>query len=136
MKMAVTMFAACALKPPMLPATAEPIRFLEIFTSTRACTVVLRSDLTTSAGTTASQTTDLPRPSILQHHGFVYKTGSWDGLKANFGQTLMRAHYLLIPFNLSLPKWDFCIFIHDFFDYVTIILGYTSHYSVQAKQNS
>jgi len=87
MKMAVTMFAACALKPPMLPATAEPIRFLEIFTSTRACTVVLRTDLTTSAGTTASQTTDLPRPSILQqHHGFVYKTGSWDGQKANFEQ--------------------------------------------------
>jgi len=85
MKMAVTMFAACALKPPMLPATAEPIRFLEIFTSTRACTVVLRTELTTSAGTTASQTTDLPRPSILQHNGFVYKTGSWDGLKANFG---------------------------------------------------
>jgi hypothetical protein len=71
MKMAVTMFAACALKPPMLPATAEPTRFLEIFTSTRACTVVLRIEHTTSAGTTASHTTDFPRPSILQHHRFV-----------------------------------------------------------------
>jgi hypothetical protein len=94
MKMAVTMFAACALKPPMLPATAEPIRFLEIFTSTRACTVVLRTELTTSAGTTASQTTDLPRPSILQHHWFVNKTGSWCSWKANWtGDTvMMQAH--------------------------------------------
>jgi hypothetical protein len=37
-----------------------------MFKLTRAWTVVLRTELTTSAGTIASHTTDLPRPSILQ----------------------------------------------------------------------
>jgi hypothetical protein len=33
------MLAACALKPPMLPAMAEPTRFLRYTTSTIAATV-------------------------------------------------------------------------------------------------
>ena len=65
MKIAVTILAACALKPPMLPATAEPMRFLVMFTSIRAWTEVFSTFVTTSAGTIASATTDFPRPSIL-----------------------------------------------------------------------
>ena len=41
----------------------EPTRFFEILRSTRAEVDVLRTDLTTCAGTTASATTDFPRPS-------------------------------------------------------------------------
>ena len=64
-KMAVTVLAACALKPPMLPAMAEPIKFLLMLRSTRAATVVLSVVVTMLAGTMASHTTDLPRPSSL-----------------------------------------------------------------------
>lgn len=46
MKMAATMFAAWALKPPILPAIAEPTRFLLMFRSTRAA-VLLFSICTT-----------------------------------------------------------------------------------------
>lgn len=66
MYIAVTTFAAWALKPPILPAMAEPIIFFEIFTSTNAWTLVFKAVVTISAGTIASQTTDLPRPSILK----------------------------------------------------------------------
>lgn len=66
MKMAATILAACALYPPTLPAMAEPIRFLFMFRFTRALTVVFSVFLTTLAGMMASQTTDLPRPSILK----------------------------------------------------------------------
>lgn len=41
MNMAVTMFAACALNPPMDPAMADPTRFLLMLSSTNASTVVL-----------------------------------------------------------------------------------------------
>lgn len=67
MKMAVTRLAAWALKPPMLPATIDPTRFLLMFKSTRLATDVFRRVFTTWLGTTASQMTDLPRPSILNH---------------------------------------------------------------------
>ena len=60
------MLEACALKPPILPATAEPYKFLLTFKSTRSRTLVLRTLRTTDAGTTASHTTDLPRPSTLE----------------------------------------------------------------------
>ena len=63
---AVTMLEACALKPPILPATAEPYKFLLTFKSTRSRTLVLRTVRTTDAGTTASHTTDFPRPSTLE----------------------------------------------------------------------
>ena len=64
MNMAVTMLAACALKPPMLPAMAEPTKFLLRLRSISAFTDVFSTDLTTSALIVASHTTDLPRPSI------------------------------------------------------------------------
>lgn len=41
--MAATMFAAWALKPPMLPAIAEPTRFLLMFSSTRAPVLVFKT---------------------------------------------------------------------------------------------
>lgn len=62
---AVTIFAACALNPPILPAIAEPTRFLLIFKSTNALTDVFNTDFTISPLTMASQITDFPRPSIL-----------------------------------------------------------------------
>lgn len=43
MKMAVTMLAAWALNPPMEPAMAEPIRFLLMFRSTKASTLVFNT---------------------------------------------------------------------------------------------
>mmetsp|Transcript_3369 Transcript_3369/g.10589 ORF Transcript_3369/g.10589 Transcript_3369/m.10589 type:complete len:224 (+) Transcript_3369:562-1233(+) len=57
------MLDACALLPPMEPATAEPIRFLATFSSTIASTVVLSTVRTTSPGSVASTHTLLPRPS-------------------------------------------------------------------------
>lgn len=42
MYMAATKFAACALYPPMLPAMAEPTKFLLMFTSTNASVVVFK----------------------------------------------------------------------------------------------
>jgi hypothetical protein len=65
MNIAATMFAACALKPPIVPAIAEPTRFFVRFKSTSALGDVFKTDLTTSPLTMASQTTDFPRPSIL-----------------------------------------------------------------------
>lgn len=47
-------FAACELKPPMLPAMADPTRFLEMLHSTIWSTVVLRTDDTVFAESTAS----------------------------------------------------------------------------------
>ena len=41
--MAVTMLEAWALKPPMLPAMAEPTRFLLMLSSTRAGTEVFKT---------------------------------------------------------------------------------------------
>lgn len=46
--MAATRLAACALYPPMLPAMAEPTRFLLMFTSTRASVVVFKTCSTRS----------------------------------------------------------------------------------------
>ena len=52
----------------------DPMRFFDMLRSTRAEVEVLRTDLTTWAGTTASATTDLPRPSIqLIAAGFLSK---------------------------------------------------------------
>ena len=67
MNTAATIFAACALKPPILPAIAEPTRFLVRFKSTNALADVFNTDLTISPLTVASQTTDLPLPSILMN---------------------------------------------------------------------
>lgn len=64
--MAETIFAACALNPPMLPAIAEPSKFLVRFKSTKAFDVVFKTDFIISAFRVASHTTDLPRPSILE----------------------------------------------------------------------
>lgn len=50
MKMAVTMLAAWALEPPTLPANVDPTRFLWMFKSTMAATVVLSTSLTTFPG--------------------------------------------------------------------------------------
>lgn len=50
----------------MLPAIADPIRFLVMFTSTSACTVVFSKSVTIFAGITDSQTTDFPLPSTLE----------------------------------------------------------------------
>ena len=47
----------------MEPAMEEPMRFFDILRSTSAEVDVLRTDLTMWAGTIASATTDLPRPS-------------------------------------------------------------------------
>ena len=47
----------------MDPAMAEPIRFFDMLRSTKAEVEVLSTDLTMCAGTMASATTDLPRPS-------------------------------------------------------------------------
>jgi hypothetical protein len=43
MKMAVTMLLAWALNPPIDPAIAEPTKFLLIFKSTRASTLVFKT---------------------------------------------------------------------------------------------
>merc|ERR1712232_523584 len=61
---AVTIFDACALKPPIVPDIADPIRFFCRFVSTIAFTVVLSTDLTIDFGIVASTTTLFPRPSI------------------------------------------------------------------------
>ena len=59
---------------PMEAAMEDPMRFFDMLRSTRAEVEVLRTDLTTWAGTTASATTDLPRPSIqLIAAGFLSK---------------------------------------------------------------
>ena len=63
--MAVTTLAAWALNPPILPAMALPIMFFSILRSTSAEADVLRTCCMTWPGMTASQTTDLPRPSTL-----------------------------------------------------------------------
>ena len=56
----------------MDPAMAEPTRFLALLRSTRAEVEVLRTDLMMCAGTIASATTDLPRPSTqLMAAGFL-----------------------------------------------------------------
>lgn len=65
MYIAVTMFAAWALFPPILPAIADPIRFLLMLTSTNDATVVFNTSVTIFEGTIASLTTYFPRPSIL-----------------------------------------------------------------------
>lgn len=62
---AVTTLAAWALFPPILPAIADPIKFLLIFTSTNAVTEVFNTSVMIFEGTMASLTTYLPRPSIL-----------------------------------------------------------------------
>lgn len=62
---AVTTLAACALFPPILPAIADPIKFLLMLTSTNAATVVFSTSVTIFEGTIASLTTYFPRPSIL-----------------------------------------------------------------------
>lgn len=41
--MAATRLAACALYPPMLPAIADPTRFLLMFTSTKASVLVFKT---------------------------------------------------------------------------------------------
>ena len=72
MKMAVTMLAAWALKPPMLPAMAEPVRFLAMLRSQSADVVVLSVVSMMSPGMMAWHVTDLPRPSIqLMAAGFL-----------------------------------------------------------------
>ena len=76
MNIAVTIFEACALKPPgpsqhttllrqctrvpMEPAIALPTRFLATFSSTNAGTVVFSTSFTTSPLTVHSATTDFP----------------------------------------------------------------------------
>jgi len=56
----------------MDPAMEEPMRFLDILRSTSAEVEVLRTVLTIKAGTMASATTDLPRPSTqLTAAGFL-----------------------------------------------------------------
>ena len=42
-KMALTTLAACALNPPTEPAMAEPTRFLLMFSSTKASTLVFNT---------------------------------------------------------------------------------------------
>ncbi len=59
-----TMLAACALYPPMQPAISEPTWFLARLRRSRSLAVVLSFFLMTSPLTSASQITDLPRPSI------------------------------------------------------------------------
>mmetsp|Transcript_13948 Transcript_13948/g.44264 ORF Transcript_13948/g.44264 Transcript_13948/m.44264 type:complete len:337 (+) Transcript_13948:205-1215(+) len=72
MNTAATMLAACALKPPILPATAEPVRFLVMLRSTMRSGVVLSTRRTTSPVSTASHTTLFPRPSTqLMAAGFL-----------------------------------------------------------------
>jgi len=92
MKMAVTMFAACALNPPMLPAAIEPTKFLLILRSTSVAAVVLRRLIIVSRGTIASATTDFPRPSIL-HKQYVGTMGQPSILHKQYvgtvGQLLM-----------------------------------------------
>ena len=48
---------------PIDPAIEDPIRFFDVLRSTRAAVEVLRTYFTMWAGTMASATTDLPRPS-------------------------------------------------------------------------
>uniref|UniRef100_A0A2M4B6Q7 Putative secreted protein n=1 Tax=Anopheles triannulatus TaxID=58253 RepID=A0A2M4B6Q7_9DIPT len=70
--MAVTMLAACALLPPMLPATAEPVMFFSLLHCTRVRAFVLKIDSSLSAGMVVSQTTRFPRPLIqLMAAGFL-----------------------------------------------------------------
>mmetsp|Transcript_59577 Transcript_59577/g.98807 ORF Transcript_59577/g.98807 Transcript_59577/m.98807 type:complete len:213 (-) Transcript_59577:300-938(-) len=64
MKRAVTMFEACALKPPTAPASEEPIRFFAVLSATTASTVVFSTRRTTSPLIVASTTTEQPLPSI------------------------------------------------------------------------
>lgn len=71
MYIAVTTLAACALFPPILPAIADPIKFLLMFTSTNAVTVVFNTSVMILEGTMASLTTYFPRPSILQSNLFT-----------------------------------------------------------------
>ena len=71
-KTAVTMFDACALKPPLVPAIADPTKFFAVLSCAAASGVVLSTRETTSAGSVASATTEQPRPSIqLTAAGFL-----------------------------------------------------------------
>jgi hypothetical protein len=63
-KIAVRIFDACALNPPIDPAIALPTRFFLMFRLHSASTVVLSTFFTTLPGITASATTLFPRPSI------------------------------------------------------------------------
>jgi len=73
--MAVTILEACALKPPILPAIADPIKFLAMLTSTRASTVVFSTSWMSLAGIVASATILLPRPSVqFSELGFFVRT--------------------------------------------------------------
>lgn len=70
--MAVKIFAACALNPPIEPAIADPTRFLDMFRSTIASTDVFKTDCTIALGIIASADTDFPLPSIqLMAAGFL-----------------------------------------------------------------
>ena len=62
MKQAATTFAACALNPPMDPATQEPIKFFLTFKSANSCAVHLKFDKRISSSILHSAIIDLPRP--------------------------------------------------------------------------
>mmetsp|Transcript_12201 Transcript_12201/g.34424 ORF Transcript_12201/g.34424 Transcript_12201/m.34424 type:complete len:238 (-) Transcript_12201:703-1416(-) len=64
MKIAATMFAAWALKPPSVPAMADPMRFLLTLSSMTCFTDDLSTDSTTFFVSTASAMTDCPRPMV------------------------------------------------------------------------
>ena len=70
--MAATMFAACALFPPIDPASAAPIRFFTVFRRMMSATSHLRVEWRMRLGIWTSQETDLPRPSSqLAAEGFL-----------------------------------------------------------------
>mmetsp|Transcript_70274 Transcript_70274/g.120697 ORF Transcript_70274/g.120697 Transcript_70274/m.120697 type:complete len:328 (-) Transcript_70274:157-1140(-) len=89
---ALTTLAACALKPPTLPAMADPTKFLRVATSTIPRTVVLRVSLTILDGIRASHTTDFPRPSIqLIAAGFLsLHTFPEMAMRRRFGNGVFR----------------------------------------------
>mmetsp|Transcript_17751 Transcript_17751/g.68860 ORF Transcript_17751/g.68860 Transcript_17751/m.68860 type:complete len:279 (+) Transcript_17751:334-1170(+) len=69
---AVTTLEACALKPPMEPAMAEPTRFFCVFRSSISSTLLFSTVCTMLRLIVASTTTDLPRPSTqLTAAGFL-----------------------------------------------------------------
>ena len=102
MKIAVTIFAACALNPPRDPAMAEPTRFLLTLSSRRASTLVFSTLVTTWPGTMASHTTDLPRPSTqLMADGFlsVQKLPLREMISSNGNFPLMKSSAFSTPYN-------------------------------------
>ena len=66
-----------------MPAMADPTRFLAVFSSQMASTVVLSTVETMAPGIVASTTTEHPRPSILRREGGQARASQQAGVWVN-----------------------------------------------------